>query len=821
MKMKSNNKGMFIPKIDHIIICFIASMLLVQHVSQAQSISDNWYFGQNAGIHFDPNNSNIPTALTNGAMNTSEGCASISNSAGLLLFYTDGITVWNSAHSMVATNLGGSASSTQSAIIIPRPGNANQYYIVTTYEFGLQQSIYIYTVTITGGTTVSVNVSSPQVLTITGFFSEKITAVCKKDTLGNSTGDFWLIAHGVKSTDSAGKKFYVWRITSAGASNLQIQAVGAYHGLPNDNAAGYLKASYQGDKLALACLGTTPTYTDGFFELFNFNNVTGAITQLHKFPVNQGGSGLPIVSTPAYARPYGVEFSPNGSYFYGTLANYGIYQFATTAPYNVTPIPNVPTSANYSALQLAVDGNIYVAGYGNNYLSKISSPNTSPTWTQNGVSLGVKLSSNGLPNFVQCLAAPPCPPTFNSTTFSVPCPDTTYLWMGSTYYMSGTYVHTSLNPCGSVQTDSLILTIGDCCKPWLTTGNYAGDCNNTKIDANRNILGIKETNPNALRVFTNNTEKMRVTSGGNVGIGTTNPTNLLHIGGASGPNPIRVETLNSAADSSFVTTDNNGVFHKRSMSSLSSAFCEWTRNPNAALNTIYPNNVTDKVALGTNNVHTNFLNSPTGIDARLMLNGGDIIIQENPLNNPGAPDQGADVYLLDVNGKGLAITGQNGAAEVSTLGANTSLHFNSDGAYHAMILHGDPGNKGKVQIGNVSVNCPNLTNAHLFVEGGVQAEGLLITNYLGPLWPDYVFEAEHKLKPLAELSTYIKENKHLPGIPTSKEIGSNGLNVAEMQAKQMEKIEELTLYMIEMKQEIEGLKKENEILKSSSINTKK
>ena len=67
-------------------------------VSQAQGEANIWYFGQNAGIDF---NSGSPVALTNGQLVTDEGCATISNSSGQLLFYTDGITVYNRNHSIM------------------------------------------------------------------------------------------------------------------------------------------------------------------------------------------------------------------------------------------------------------------------------------------------------------------------------------------------------------------------------------------------------------------------------------------------------------------------------------------------------------------------------------------------------------------------------------------------------------------------------------------------------------------------------------------------------------------------------------------------
>jgi hypothetical protein len=80
-------------------------------------------------------------------------------------------------------------------------------------------------------------------------------------------------------------------------------------------------------------------------------------------------------------------------------------------------------------------------------------------------------------------------------------------------------------------------------------------------------------------------------------------------------------------------------------------------------------------------------------------------------------------------------------------------------------------------------------------------------------WCDFVFEDNYNLRSLDEVETHIKEHKHLPDIPSAKEIKENGLGVSEMLAKQMQKIEELTLYVIELKKENEAIKKKLAALK--------
>lgn len=109
-------------------------LLLVISFCFAQNEANIWYFGNKAGMDF---NNGSPVALTDGQMNTNEGCATISNAAGQLLFYTDGTTVWDRNHQPMpnGTGLLGDFSSTQSAIIIPKPNSSTIYYVFTCTDY--------------------------------------------------------------------------------------------------------------------------------------------------------------------------------------------------------------------------------------------------------------------------------------------------------------------------------------------------------------------------------------------------------------------------------------------------------------------------------------------------------------------------------------------------------------------------------------------------------------------------------------------------------------------------------------------------------------
>ncbi len=107
-----------------------AQIQVIEGTNATSGEANTWYFGEFSGLSF---NTDPPTALDNGALNTNEGCASISNSDGNILFYTDGLTVYNKLHNVMqnGNDLLGDISSTQSAIICPYPGNTDLYFIFT------------------------------------------------------------------------------------------------------------------------------------------------------------------------------------------------------------------------------------------------------------------------------------------------------------------------------------------------------------------------------------------------------------------------------------------------------------------------------------------------------------------------------------------------------------------------------------------------------------------------------------------------------------------------------------------------------------------
>src|SRR4051812_15186903 len=107
---------------------FLCCLFFISKLTYSQNQAKKWYFGNKAGLDFM---SNTPTVLTNGMMTAGEGCSSVSDAAGNILLYTDGMTVYNQSHTVMANGNGlyGSGTSTQASLIVKQPGNSDIYYV--------------------------------------------------------------------------------------------------------------------------------------------------------------------------------------------------------------------------------------------------------------------------------------------------------------------------------------------------------------------------------------------------------------------------------------------------------------------------------------------------------------------------------------------------------------------------------------------------------------------------------------------------------------------------------------------------------------------
>ena len=362
------------------LLFLLLNSLLCQNYVFAQKEGNVWYFGYYAGLDF---NSGVPVALTDGALSNKEGCASICDNNGVILFYTNGILIWNKNHQVMPNGSGllGGNSSTQSAIIAKKPNSSTLYYVFTVAEevgsSGLRYSIIDMSLSSGLG-----DVTSSKNIAIVTPTCEKITAIKHK----NNT-DYWVVTRLFNSN-----AFHAYLLSSSGlATSPVVSSVGTVISGPTRNSIGYLKASQDGKRLVVA-----NDYIN-YFELFDFDNATGVVSNTMTFQGFANSSG-----------PYGMEFSPNNNILYVSpeITPSTVYQYNLLAG-SVTAIENSKTaigggSGRGGALQLAPDQKIYHSRTADTYLSVINNPNTLGTscdYVVNGVYLKGKNTSFGLPTF--------------------------------------------------------------------------------------------------------------------------------------------------------------------------------------------------------------------------------------------------------------------------------------------------------------------------------------------------------------------------------------------------------------------------------------
>lgn len=356
--------------------------------SSAQGEANNWYFGNKAGISF---NSGVPVALTDGEMQADEGCATLSDANGQLLFYTNGITVWNRNHQIMpnGTGLLGHQSSTQSGTIVPMPGSTHLFYVFTL-DFQSNPNGFRYSIidlNLDGG--LGAVTSTKNVLIYTPS-CEKISVVKHAND-----SDYWIVTR-----ESNNNRFNALLLSNSGLSNTPIISNSSFSITQNTETLGAMKISPDGTKIAV-CYDFFP---NARLELLDFNNVTGQLTNPQIIVTSTTGGGF-----------YGVEFSPNSKLLY-VCEGQGrkIHQFnLLSSPISSSQIllfDDGPVALNFPrSLQLAPDGKIYVAMTGQTFLSVINNPNLQGIacdFSLNAVGLGGRFCYSGLPVFNQSYFAP-------------------------------------------------------------------------------------------------------------------------------------------------------------------------------------------------------------------------------------------------------------------------------------------------------------------------------------------------------------------------------------------------------------------------------
>ena len=206
-------------------------------------------------------------------------------------------------------------------------------------------------------------------------------------------------------------------------------------------------------------------------------------------------------------------------------------------------------------------------------------------------------------------------------------------------------------------------------------------------------------------------------------------------------------------------------------------------------------------------------------------------------------------YPLDVNGvihsnHGLLVTGADNGINGLTLTAyligpsdassnvimqatgGTGNAFWLTASQYYLKFGGTGGSETNVApinidyLHNVGIGTLNTGNGYLLaVAGSAVFDGVTVKNFSGNKpnatpWADYVFKPNYRLPSLKNLDNYIRENQHLPGIPTTEEVQKNGLDLAATEAQLLEKIEQLTLYTIDLQKQMDAMNAQNQQLVS-------
>ncbi len=453
---------------------FVLFFTLLACNLSAQSKKGNiWYFGDSLGVDF---NTAIPTPLTDGVLlngspggcssgTQGEGCASISDSNGNILFYASGTTIWDRNHMVMpdGNSLNGNRSTTQAVLITPVIDSVDQYYVFTLEHQGLPNGLQYSVVDmslpgngISDGDVVTGKKNIPLLTPV----AEKITAILHEDQIR-----YWIVVHGYGNDN-----YYAFLIDETGINTTPVVSTIGDSVSTTLESIGQMKSSKDGKKIVSAIKGNAPFTPIGRIELVDFDNCTGEV------------SNAEIISN-SNASFYGVSFSPNDSLIYANDELGGVvYQYDRYADTirNTQTIVGSIGGISIGSMQLAPDGKIYIANFLFNALSTIEDPNnkSNPNVIDGSFPLGSRCSMIGLPDFFNYYDK-------DTPTFDFAGPDTTIclndmITIGNP--LSDTSLNYSWSPTNSLSDPNSSITLA---MPNATTQYIVSATNacTTKLDS--------------------------------------------------------------------------------------------------------------------------------------------------------------------------------------------------------------------------------------------------------------------------------------------------------------------------------------------------
>ena len=390
---------------------FAVLLFFIAGRSTAQVETSRWFFGHQAGLDFT---SGSPVADTRGSLISIEGSTSVSDANGRLLFYTNGETLWNRNHRVMAngSNLEGNNSAVQAAMILPVPGSDAKYYVFTNASASLSYSVV--DMQLDGGAGAVVAGQKNILLHKSGTESLAATRHC-------NNGDFWVVSR----TTGTALTFKAYLVCAAGVTGPVVSQLS----IPTDagDYVAHLKFSSDGRKMAAGSFATET-------HLLDFDKGTGRLTLDRTIPSQSRFREM----------TYATAFSPDNSKLYVSawdIPKPGRYycnllQYDLTAPdlaasrvlLDTTDFSDgSPNSYGFRGnMQLGPDGKLYVcrwkqsqfrifpdSDYTLDSLDVINEPNArgkACRLVRNQVWLKGRPTMIGLPNFPEIYgSAPPVP----------------------------------------------------------------------------------------------------------------------------------------------------------------------------------------------------------------------------------------------------------------------------------------------------------------------------------------------------------------------------------------------------------------------------
>jgi len=302
-----------------------------------------------------------------------------------------------------------------------------------------------------------------------------------------------------------------------------------------------------------------------------------------------------------------------------------------------------------------------------------------------------------------------------------------------------------------------------------------------------------------------------------IGASSSTANNLTVNGTSTFNNTLLLGNNNFNAGNPILSVTGTGIAGRGGLNSLLAQYQLYDNGGTGAYSTLYINNFHENL---NNKMYVLLAQRYDGTTTTYPFSV-DYFGNGAFLGSITAGPSGSTANNLTVNG-GATVTGAVTVA-TSTMPSVPSSGGNVNSLQFAVA--GSANISNALIVGSTSAftaSTPFPTGYSIYAQNGILTEKAKVAVKTTSNWSDFVFDKNYKLRPLSELESFINKNHHLPEIPSAEEVVKEGLDVAQMDAKLLQKIEELTLYMIEMKKEIEkqnvkieALEKENTSLKKS------